>query len=254
MINKSAISKGYIWGGLISLCLLNILFVSAAGADFDSNSETWGEQQLKSMTEDRPQMLECVTQNDPAWSWVASHFKTKSAQLIHWDASLPKKSFDYDSDCDQSSHGPLVIRIRRFNRDGQPLSCERIWSCIMFELMNAANITRFHQVHKQALAGLSRKAYIRENTEIEYETVKKMAALYRTVWLKGANVCTSEDPYNYWFINTLPTYEEWLSGFKDLNRYPWNSYGKFFDESISPYVAKHHPAKKKLLEKKADDK
>jgi hypothetical protein len=50
----------------------------------------------------------------------------------------------------------------------------------------------------------------------------------------------------YWKNGEKETYEEWISQYTDENYYPYDDWGKYYDEAIVPYLEqlknwkKHH--------------
>jgi hypothetical protein len=194
---------------------------------------------------DRPELTRYVSKADPVWQFCARAFAGELlGERIRWDSGLPANDYPADH-ATPTKDQKAFIRVRKTyasgeNR-GQPLSCEELWACVVFELENIRSSKAFLALHERGLRGeLTREQWIGEHTRLEYNAFRRTAHNYARLWqpigLSRALTSQSEQ----WGIGLPPTYEAWLAQYRDPNGYPWNPYGRFYDNVIVPYVHFHH--------------
>lgn len=200
----------------------------------------FGEQQLQTMLHDRPQMVNIIMQNEPIWPWAVRQFAGEAAnQRIYWNSNeLSDKGFEYDSDHSYPTKARLgCIRLRKTDEHGKALAPDRLLSAFVFECNNIRNGPAFHSVYETSLKGkISREQFIEQNTQIEFAATKRTADFYETVYLPLAQRRHYTVTPAYWEADSPKNYTDWIARYKDPAKYPWSYWGKYYDESIVPYL------------------
>ncbi|MDR3615185.1 MAG: tetratricopeptide repeat protein [Candidatus Obscuribacterales bacterium] len=194
----------------------------------------FGESQLEAMIKDRPNMLQLVKKRDAVWNWAAQHFITAAgSKKIFWDKNLPDKPPEYNAETTLPyGDTPGYVRVRMIDNYGRYLSCEQLWSCLVFELGNASRYPQFTAVNNKWLK-LSRSQYITENVQIEYETAKQTANFYRKIWLDSGHYTDTINGSMYWYSEVPASYSKFIAQYRNLKNYPWNFWGAYFDREIA---------------------
>lgn len=200
----------------------------------------FGEQQLQKMRQDRPQLAKILFKNGPIWPWAVRQFAGEAAnQRIYWNSNeLSDKGFEYDSDHSYPTTARLgCIRLRKKDEHGKELAPDRLLAAFVFECHNISNGPAFDRVYETSLTGkLSKNQFIEQNTKIEFEATRKTADFYRRVYLPLAQKEHYATNPLYWEAESPTTYAAWIGQYKDPQKYPWSYWGKYYDESIVPYL------------------
>lgn len=193
-----------------------------------------GEAQIKRMLLDRPQMTANVSPTNPICSWAIRRFAGEgSTSKIFWNQLPPDWQCIAQHDYPEGYRAGSV-RLRLLNKEGKLVDGELLWAGLVFELFNIQHGVEFRKLRDDAFAGkLSREEWVRQNTKLEFEAIRKTEAFYKSEWLKHAN---NPDPKyaREWFVGTPNSYEKWISSYKNRRGYPYNSWYRFYDEIISP--------------------
>lgn len=203
---------------------------------------SFGAEQVDRMVKDRPEMGRLVFKTDAIWQFCARGFGGGAiGETVLWDSTLPEEK---GYECDNS--GPIngrkgFIRIRKIHdwaeTRGQPLSCEELWSCAVFELEDLRNHAAFYALYKLALKGqLTREDWVRENSKLEYGAYRRTAEHYRALWCPLARARQLSQTPELWGADCPPTYEAWIIQYTDPNGYPWDSFARYYDQQIVPYL------------------
>lgn len=200
----------------------------------------FGEQQVKKMIVDRPQLAKILLKNEPIWPWAVRQFAGEAAgQRIYWNSSaLNDKDFDYDADHSAPEPGePGYIRLRKTDKYGQPMAAERLLAALVFECYDIKSSPAFNRVYQAALQGkLSEDQFIEQNAHIQFEAGRKTATFYRTVFEPLARTRHYDTAPLHWEAESPTTYAAWRAQYTDRTGYPWSYWGKYYDESIVPYL------------------
>lgn len=211
----------------------------------------FGEQQVQKLLIDRPRLAKVLLKNEPIWPWVVRQFAGEAAgQRIYWNSSaLNDKDFDYDADHSAPEPSePGYIRLRKTDKYGQPMAAERLLAALVFECYNINSSPAFERVYQTALSGkLTQEQFIEQNAQIEFEAGRKTATFYRTVFEPLARNRHYDTAPLYWEAESPTTYAAWREQYTDRKGYPWSFWGKYYDESIVPYLkaVKKYKATKK---------
>jgi len=202
----------------------------------------FGEQQVSSMVHDRPELARYVSRDCALWQFCVRAFGGEAiGERILWDNNLPAGK-EYRSDHMAPYAGQSGrIRIRKNYaagpERGQALSCEELWSCAVFEIENIRNFRAFLALYYKALNGeLSREEWIRANSKLEYGALRRTAGDYRRLWQPLALARQQLSSAEFWGLEIPATYEEWISQYRDPNSYPWDVFGRYYDEQVMPYI------------------
>ncbi|RYG73413.1 hypothetical protein EON80_03305 [bacterium] len=203
----------------------------------------FGREQMEKIYRDRPKLGELVVKDDALYLWAVRQFAGEaSGHRVLWDPSAPDgPAWSLSSSVPPVSGVLGAIKIRAKYPAGpmfgQDLSCDKLWSCLVFELYNHSTNSAFEGIVSEALAGkIDRTATIFEIAKVEYLNVQKTKRFYLNAWApfcarKGA-VPVAED----WFQYEPDTYEHWIKQFQGPEDYPIANYGPWYDKSVAPYL------------------
>lgn len=199
----------------------------------------FGEQQLRKLLEDRPAMRGYAVPGDPIWIRAVRGLAGDTCGYrVSWNTEDLDKPLIYPSD-HAFPHPPdfkAFIRIRAAGPNG-PYNGEYLWSCLFFELFNLANHHGFNAIYDKSLTGtVSRQEWLTENTKLEFLAMKKMIVFYRGTWVPEMTARRIPTDPSYWKNGEKETYEEWISQYVDEDYYPYDYWGKYYDNSIVPYL------------------
>jgi hypothetical protein len=202
----------------------------------------YGKEQMERLAKDRPELMRFILKDDPIWQFCVRAFAGAAiGERIKWDNTLPERQ-GYRAE----SLGPYkgrsgFIRIRS-NSDsaddrGRLLGCEELWACCVYEIENIRNHKAFMALFHRALAGkLSREEWIRGCSRLEYNALRRASKDFTTLWLPLARTRQVTITDSFWGADIPPTYEEWISQYRDPDSYPWEVFGAYYDRKIVPYV------------------
>lgn len=202
----------------------------------------FGEEQVTRMAKDRPEMGRYVSKTDAVWQFCARAFAGEAiGEPVLWENGMPEGD-RYTSDHQDPFEGKRgYIRVRKVygagDERGRALSCEELWSCVVYEIENIRNCKGFDALYETALQGrMSREEWVRENSRLEYDALRRTAKDYEQLWLPLAETRQIFSKNAFWGTDIPATYEAWISQYRDPDGYPWDVYGRYYDLSIVPYV------------------
>ena len=115
--------------------------------------------------------------------------------------------------------------------------CEQLWACAVFELENIRGTKAFGSLHQQACRGeLTRAQWIFENARLEYLASRRTAKLYESLWRPMTEDRGVLTDCNEWYVGGPETFEEVIAQYDDPNGWPWNFWGRYWDEEIEPFL------------------
>lgn len=220
----------------------NLPELSDLSTNLSSEDLKFGEEQMARMAKDRPEFARDVSKEDAIWEFCARAFAGATiGERVVWDNSPPQDKGYLSENLGPFKGRPGFIRIRQnypsSENGGRPLNCEELWSCAVFELENMRGHKAFMALYYRALHGeLSREDWIRENTRLEYGALRRTAEDYRRLWKPLTATRSVPNTRGLWGRNIPPTYEGWISLYRDPNSYPWDAFGDYYDRQIVPYV------------------
>jgi hypothetical protein len=201
----------------------------------------FGREQIARMVKDRPALGRFIHEGDDIWQFCIRSFAGEAiGEPILWNDSEPLGDYGADHfDPWQGQRG--YIRLRKVHaygeEKGQPASCETLWAGVVFEIENMRNHRAFEALYYRALAGqLSREEFILENTKLEYSALRRSAKDYMRLWRPLARSRHLSDTPYLWGVDAPHTYEEWISLYRDPKSYPWDSFGRYYDQQVVPYL------------------
>lgn len=238
---------------------------SLAHGYYDADAERWrkqqeddrrhGEEQIKAMLHDRPQMAKVVSPGDSIWTWTVRQFAGQGVgSRVFWSDDTDGMAFASDSHLDYRRaysdnmlyfHRPYEepkgrIRLRKFSTDcsydEQLRHADLLWDYAVFELNNIRNSAQFHKVYEDACTGkISRSEFIRRNASFEFDAVNRTAHFYRTMWLPHLRQMHVQLRQPWREINQPGTVTAWLDQFPKGSAYPHRFYGEYYDHTIIPF-------------------
>ena len=207
-----------------------------------------GRRQMEQMLRDRPAMAFVVNeqgkkivvdQDSFLWKWCVRKFAGEDVwSRIHWRSDRPPFS-SADHAYSEAFGGFIRISDRQVfgPNKGKPRSFEAMWADAIFELHNIQNAYDSYDHFVETLAGLvTRQGYVRRITELEHRALMKQVVFYEKSWKPWSS--KNRIPTNpvTWRVSCPRSYEAWIAGYTDPGGYPWNPYGKYYEETLVPYL------------------
>ena len=241
---------------LVILSAFSCLFMShvlSADERVGNLDRQHGHGQVVQMLSDRPEMAHFMTANgekrnvskeDAIWQWAAENYGHNiNGSAVEWDKRpLPDKPIQYLSDHDipmNGSNGRIRIRTVFKDNDGKTRKAtfSELWSACVFELINMRNATNYMALYSRAIGGeFSRRAWIRENTEIEHKACLNLAAFYREVWVPWSRKTNIKPDIADWCLDVPHDYDKWIQKYDKSVETPYSFWGDYYDTMIKPYL------------------
>lgn len=214
---------------------------SAGSANSRKSSNSFGENQLRKMILDRPQMERFISSNDQLWTTISNLFEGELCNHpVSWDPKCPQPEDRYyvgQSFYPIPGRDICCIRLRKYDGANQLIEGELLWSSLIFEFHNIAEGERFYQVYLDAINDrLTREQYIEGMTRIEHISLGRTYSFYQNRWFPAMNKKNLETHSKYWRLNYKREYRDWINQFKDQSSYPYDNYGSYFDKVLVPYL------------------
>lgn len=203
-----------------------------------------GREQFRRLSRDRPRLLEHSESAgfDRLVTWATRKFAGEGLGFtVDWNSAAPSDpQFGHVAEHTGPFYGsPAQIRISEVYPSGQQggkqLSGEKLWSALVFELINLSNSRAMNRFDQQALAGnLSRTQYVSEIFRLEHRAVQLTQEFYLRHYLPWARAASVPTEPEHWFVCDRArawweTAEESLDQFPFGSNYPWLDYGEQFD-------------------------
>ncbi len=204
------------------------------------------QEQLEAMLHDRPNMTAYFDSNNARHELLVTDAPFKYALVIYgskhilWD---PNPTTPAANGNHTYPAADILGRIRispTYNHDGpvgMPMDFENLWKTFFFEAFNMENAKLFAKSLKRALTDntYTRSQYVLDNARIEYSAILKLRRFYLKVilpWAKRKNIKLTP---KLWGVGVPENSAAWIKLYNSKNGYPWNYWGRYFDESIVPY-------------------
>ncbi|MCH2021241.1 MAG: hypothetical protein MK207_02075 [Saprospiraceae bacterium] len=195
-----------------------------------------GNNELKKIIRDRPEMKSIVNSGDIIWQWVANKFAGEDIQsLIYWQKKATKNFRIPDSVNavhaypTQKSEGRIWIENNN--------NAEKMWSGLIYELHNIKNGEDFQEIEKDAINWrCEEEEYIMRYAQLEYKAAKEMKKFYNSIWLPFCKSKNIKPNPQLWFYYLPDTFEKWIKTFTDKKGYPWNPYASYYERIVQGVV------------------
>ncbi|MGH7774831.1 MAG: hypothetical protein ACREQA_21615 [Candidatus Binatia bacterium] len=230
----------------IKIFVLFLLFIWgfrdswAANNELSAEALEHGKDQVQRMLRDRPAMKRYVTEGDAIWQWAVRKYAGEDlATTIDWSPDPPDKPDAYNSDHSIPTHKARgFIRVRETyssgSRTGRKRSFEELWYDAVFELHNISNAPRFLQVFEEARRGkLSKELWIKKNTQIEYDALRRVVDFYKSSWLPWSRTKGFQSDPRIWRVHLPQSYDNWIRLYIDRSGYPWDTWGCYYDDMVA---------------------
>ncbi len=201
----------------------------------------FGLKQLNRMLVDRPMMKHYAKVGDPIWNEAIEGFAGRTAGCrVNWNPedlrNAPRESVANHTYPTASSKF-CCVRLRGKDPRNKPYPADRLWSSLIFEFYNMSNAAEFDKLYEAAVKGrVSRADWIFKHTLLEYKALKRRRDFFVKTWQPFAvSHEVTTNPKN-WCVDLPKTHSSWLAQYWDPKGYPWNFYGRYFDDSIAPYL------------------
>jgi hypothetical protein len=247
MTYQSQIIKSF-----FSLCAIVIVFASASLCPVSSQSHIsynsqFGDNQMRKMLIDRPELTKLIGIGDPIWKWGAAQYSGGSlGEPFYWsnEENLSGKSKEYQGHYHAPIKGkePGYICIRKYDKEGKLADAEDLLDTFVFECNNILNSSKMQYLERLAYAGkLNEQQWIDENVKLEYEAFARTNNVLNKI--VGPVVRQRRSAYLTDTVVT-PSFSEWLKQYSDPNGYPWSYWGRHYREVILPYRLKNTQTRK----------
>ena len=210
----------------------------------------WGRDQMVSMLLERRSMAvylmtegitKPVLEEDTVYQYALHRFAGLNLPTrVAWggDPPLGTEAFLAMHKAPENGHNGIVYICESYPsgvKHGQPLAFEELWFHLIFEFFNMENTQSFLDLEEQAtLQLINRNQWTTNATRLEHSALLRTVDFYHTVWLSWTyQNCFESDPL-IWRTNTPASFDEFIALYDDVNGYPWNYWGKIYDERIAP--------------------
>ena len=195
------------------------------------------KEQLMRIAKDLPGLLDDVGEDDPLYQWTVRRMAGQGLGFpVIWDPTEPRAA---DAEHLPPRGGkPAKIRIARFRKNsspkGDPMTVDRWWSGLVFELFNLGNTNGFKELMNEVSAGKLRRTYfVLACVNLERSACRKSKAFYSEVYLphcKKKNLPTNPKD---WFGEFWQPPNQSLHRYgTDESKYPWSVFGKMYDRQM----------------------
>jgi hypothetical protein len=190
----------------------------------------FGEEQVARMVRDRPEMGK-VQSPDPIWRYCVRGFAGEAlGQRVYWD---PVEPFASDTDFEFPLLGATpCIRIRRTSAWDPDYGTSERWFWAVYCLEALRDFKAREALRTKGLHGdLSRDEWIRGETRLSYEHLRRINKIYWTYWRptsRSRRIPTVGG--DTWATDLDGTYEGWYSRYAP---YGWDAYAREYDAGMA---------------------
>jgi hypothetical protein len=204
-----------------------------------------GRTQLEQLLRDRPEMCLLDPRSTEIGEWVIREFAGEDLwTVVSWNPEPPKRAgvngvHRYPT---RQNTGWVRIRSRGQDPTSKEHRFESTWKSLVFELNNISHAGEFEQVHRDAIDldfPMTKDDYIRRMTSIEYQSLKNTRDFYERSWKPILEKKGFKTDPAIWGTDLPSTHDAWIGRSQNESKYPWASYGKYYDEVISPFRARN---------------
>ena len=211
------------------------------------DSDNYGNKQVRKMLSDRPEMNKVISSDgltreilpeDSVWKWVASAYENKVIGCrIEWNNGKVR-NYSLAEHVMPGNYPVGQIKVSQKFRDKHGIirkpNFEELWAGCVFELINIQNGRFFLENMYKALQGkITRKEWIHQNTELEYNSLIKLKDFFQSVWKPWAEKNNFKYNYHIWRSKIPDDYQIWLSQYKGKNN-AYNYWAEYYDNIILP--------------------
>lgn len=186
-----------------------------AGSHYQPLSETsptiealrHGEEQLRAIVRDRPEMAQYCKPGDRLWNWAVHMLAGDGVgEPIYWNSEPLKYHAARHSYPQPQSNGWIQISPDPILReDGDGTAFEHLWACLVFELHNMTFAKDFARVVREVEAGkLQQQEYVLAVARIERQAKQLQSAFYAHVFLPWALESGFRDSEPEYWLVSLP--------------------------------------------------
>lgn len=151
----------------------------AASSALDKRQLEHGEQQLKRMLADRPEMALCLKPGDSFWNRIVRKFAGEDAgKLVIWDAKDPEP-FNSDSVAEKNE---VFIQVRDRRDCSSEYECDALWAGVILELFRTAITARSDLRARMQAGQLEPEDYVLEQMAITERAMEQTRAFFLKVY------------------------------------------------------------------------
>lgn len=206
--------------------------VTSRNEHLPQDARRHGENQLLRMREDRPEMKQVGKPDDTLWRWVVAGFAGSTCgALVEWDPTPPQGT----ALCQYvppAGGAPGRIMMRK-STEHDPLTPERIWAGLVFEMYNIAFYSDVLSLQLRAYNGnISERDYVKGVFINEYRAIARTRSFFVHVYLPYVienGLWTDPDVWymreEFWRWKNA---DEAFAEATDTSRYPWVPYRRHY--------------------------
>jgi hypothetical protein len=209
------------------LLFITIIAFGARGILARECPNTFGDQQLIQILNDRPSMKGIICADDFVCRWVVKQFNARSLlDRIYWDPREPHSDRPAEH---RSAYlvSPAYVRVT----SAETISGRDKWLLLVFELHNIQNEKLFNDLDRKAVVGkIDRDHYSNECVALEFQALVETQMFFKRHPIPGAT--TKNDPYYTSYLNGSGNFDDYkkMLDSDDAEAYdPRDYFGKQFD-------------------------
>jgi hypothetical protein len=212
--------------------------VSQAGKPADIS---FGRRQVDQMLADRPDMIGILDEDDPIFRWVVDSMNgARIGQRIYWNGNTPESGSAAEHASPYGGYPPHICIS-----GGTEITAHDRWACIVYELFNIENTSKFEDAYNKAMAGtMDGDEYAYECARLEYVALIKAKEFFKMHPLPNARPGYYEE---YEQITEAPaTFDEYLVLYYASDgtfQHPGQYFKDYYNDVIAPYLKTLRDAK-----------
>lgn len=184
----------------------------------DEEALRHGEEQLKAILRDRPEMAEYVKPGDRLWTWAVRKLAGEDiGEPIYWNPrSMRILGASHQMPTDVYVGSIRLSADPEVRGDGDGTAFESLWSKLVFELHNITFAKHFSRVFDGAGSGRSsHEQFLIDISQVESQAGELTSAFYAHVflpWAQEAGFRASNTQFWYLNVSRQDTAQETLNG------------------------------------------
>lgn len=205
----------------------------------------FGQEQVDQVVRDRPQLAAVVLPGSEIDRYLAKAFAAPDlGYRLVWKSAATMPGIDNaaESSSFPDAKNRSYITVDGIWKSGPEAgvvrSAEDILINLVFELNNARGGMAHETLAQDALFGkTSRDDFIQRSARLEYDAWQSVIDFHDHQWQAFCRTSGTADSPARWRLNMRSSFDTWINSYPKTNWYPWNFYGKRFDD----LVAYHYP-------------
>lgn len=166
----------------------------------------FGEEQLKQMLYDRPEMSLYIKKGDAVWNWCVRQFAGECTPARYlWCGTASKIIGLPGWHCNAVRNKSGLIGVQTIF--GSKPDAEDYWCSAIFELFNIRNDSKFA---KNNLLKQDHAQWVKERARLEYNVVKRVADFHAKYWIPHCEDLGLSTDEKKWYSEIPGTFDKWF--------------------------------------------